>query len=335
MKKSLFLTSGVIILLISFWVGYRIHKNNIYEKEARTFLITASKSYKLTKYASDMLLTYWGTAIQGGEIKDLNGEMCYVSDINKAIEYAYLILTSEQVYSVLEDLNTELTSQMKTLNSPPKKYEKLNVLLLEIYNNINEYTELIKGHRLNYIQFGERISDLNKTLNTKLKETCLYLTDISDISDISDIKAKDIISEYINKKYATYKKQNEDFATNFSRQRGVKSLISSQNVFYREINKGLYSKKIEDENIVIFHYELKDIKGNIIDSSYDKKNPQCIKLSDIKIEGLYKAIKEMNIGSIWEIVIKSDEAYKDRKVEKIKPFSTIVAKVELLDVKNE
>ena len=54
----------------------------------------------------------------------------------------------------------------------------------------------------------------------------------------------------------------------------------------------------------------------------------------IEYEKLKKALKEMPKGSVWEVYIPQELAYGEREQAKIKPFSTLIFKIELIDVEN-
>ena len=43
----------------------------------------------------------------------------------------------------------------------------------------------------------------------------------------------------------------------------------------------------------------------------------------------------MPVGSVWEIIIPSELAYGEREAGPIKPFSTLIFKIELLACNND
>jgi FKBP-type peptidyl-prolyl cis-trans isomerase len=50
------------------------------------------------------------------------------------------------------------------------------------------------------------------------------------------------------------------------------------------------------------------------------------------IPGWTQALTRMPEGSIWEVYIPQNLAYKDRQAGPIKPYSTLIFKIELVKV---
>lgn len=50
------------------------------------------------------------------------------------------------------------------------------------------------------------------------------------------------------------------------------------------------------------------------------------------IKGWTEALTHMPVGSKWEIYIPQELAYGEREAGKIKPFSTLIFTVELLEI---
>ena len=50
------------------------------------------------------------------------------------------------------------------------------------------------------------------------------------------------------------------------------------------------------------------------------------------VPGFAEALRNMPVGSEWEIYIPAELGYNDREAGQIKPFSTLIFKVELLDI---
>ena len=53
------------------------------------------------------------------------------------------------------------------------------------------------------------------------------------------------------------------------------------------------------------------------------------------IKGWTEALTHMSVGSIWEVVIPNELAYGQRELGKIKPFSSLIFKIELLKCTND
>ena len=131
------------------------------------------------------------------------------------------------------------------------------------------------------------------------------------------------------KKYEAYKKTNEEWLAENAKKEGVKTLPSG--LQYKIIKQGTGEVAGKDDNVTV-RYEGKDIEGNVFDSSY-KRNPDTSTFRpDQVIKGWTEALTMMPEGSVWELYIPQDLAYGQRAAGKIKPFSTLIFKVELVKI---
>jgi FKBP-type peptidyl-prolyl cis-trans isomerase FklB len=73
------------------------------------------------------------------------------------------------------------------------------------------------------------------------------------------------------------------------------------------------------------------IDGTEFDSSYSRKEPSSFPVTGV-IKGWTEALTMMPVGSKWELYIPQELAYGSRNQSKIKPFSTLVFEVELLEI---
>jgi FKBP-type peptidyl-prolyl cis-trans isomerase len=74
------------------------------------------------------------------------------------------------------------------------------------------------------------------------------------------------------------------------------------------------------------------IDGTEFDSSYSRGQPAQFKVSGV-IPGWTEALQKMKTGDKWELYVPADLAYGDRQQgDKIKPGSTLIFQVEVLEV---
>ena len=104
----------------------------------------------------------------------------------------------------------------------------------------------------------------------------------------------------------------------------------------REKRNSIYKKENEQwlKNNAI--YEGKTINGKVFDATANhpgKKNDsfRC----DQVIKGWTEALTNMPVGSKWEIYIPQNLAYGEREAGQIKPYSTLIFTVELVDIEPE
>ena len=80
------------------------------------------------------------------------------------------------------------------------------------------------------------------------------------------------------------------------------------------------------------HYRGTLIDGTEFDSSYARNEPATFRANQV-IPGWTEALQLMPAGSKWMLYIPQDLAYGSREAgDVIKPFSTLIFEVELLEV---
>lgn len=81
-------------------------------------------------------------------------------------------------------------------------------------------------------------------------------------------------------------------------------------------------------------YEGRLIDGTIFDSSYERKDQVNKFRCNRVIKGWTEALTMMPVGSTWEIYVPQELAYGEQGMGKIKPYSTLIFKVELISIEN-
>ena len=132
-----------------------------------------------------------------------------------------------------------------------------------------------------------------------------------------------------NIKYGDSKQKNEDFLATNAKKDSVVTLPSG--VQYKIIKEGTGAQP-NDSSQVVVNYEGKLIDGTVFDSSYTRNEPATFGLNQV-IAGWQEALKLMPVGSEWEIYIPQEQGYGTRDMGNIPPYSTLIFKVELLDIK--
>ena len=132
----------------------------------------------------------------------------------------------------------------------------------------------------------------------------------------------------MSKKYKENKEKGAKFLADKEKDSEVKKLANG--VLYKVIKEGNGAKPDSTSRVKI-NYEGKLIDGTVFDSSYERKEPAEMALSMV-VPGFAEALRNMPVGSTWEIYIPADQAYGEREAGKIKPYSTLIFKVEMLDI---
>ena len=139
-------------------------------------------------------------------------------------------------------------------------------------------------------------------------------------------KSQAIKSQAMEQQYGDNKKKGAKYLADYAKKAGVKKLDGG--VLYRVIKEGK-GEMPKDTSLVRVHYEGKTIDGKVFDSSYKRKEPVQLRANQV-IPGWTTALTHMPVGSTWEVVIPYDKAYGDRETPQIKPFSTLIFKIELV-----
>ena len=137
------------------------------------------------------------------------------------------------------------------------------------------------------------------------------------------IKAREL-----EKTYGSNKEEGQKFMAANAKKEGVKTLPSG--VQYKVIKEGTGAIPA-DTSLVKVHYEGRLLNDSVFDSSYKRGEPINLRCNQT-IKGWTDAMVHMPAGSIWEVYIPQDLAYGEREQGIIKPFSTLIFKIELLEV---
>ena len=146
-------------------------------------------------------------------------------------------------------------------------------------------------------------------------------------------KQMDTIKEKaIDEKYADNKAAGEKFLAENKEKEGVITLPSG--LQYKVIKEGKGAKPTETDRVKV-NYRGTLIDGKEFDSSYKRNEPATFRANQV-IKGWTEALTMMPVGSKWELYIPSELAYGTRETGgDIKPFSTLIFEVELLEIVKE
>ncbi|MDO4824111.1 MAG: FKBP-type peptidyl-prolyl cis-trans isomerase [Bacteroidales bacterium] len=132
----------------------------------------------------------------------------------------------------------------------------------------------------------------------------------------------------LEKTYGDNRKAGEKYLAENKKKEGVVTLPSG--VQYKVITAGDGAMPT-DTTVVKCNYEGKLIDGTVFDSSYERNQPLEVDLAQPNvIDGWVEVLKLMPAGSKWEVAIPYDQAYKNREMGQIKPFSALIFTIETL-----
>lgn len=196
-------------------------------------------------------------------------------------------------------------------------------------------TQMIKG--ANYELFG---NDSTKTISLKNVLAGFaagakgkgQLMSIEEARKTIEVKMAAIKKASMEKQFGDYKKKNEQYLVENAKKEGIKTLPSG--VQYKVITEGKGAVPADTASIKV-HYEGKNIEGQVFDSSYQRGEPVTMYVNQM-IPGWKEVLAIMPVGSKWEVYIPADLAYgAEARGQVIKPFSTLIFTIELVDINNK
>ena len=106
--------------------------------------------------------------------------------------------------------------------------------------------------------------------------------------------------------------------------------VTDTGLQYEVLREGIGLKPKESSKVTL-HYVGKNIDGSEFDNTYSRGEPPSFVLGGV-IPGLVEGVQKMDVGSKYRFVVPAELAFGDRGAgKKIKPNSTLIYEVELLD----
>ena len=157
--------------------------------------------------------------------------------------------------------------------------------------------------------------------------------------EIDDAEAQTLVKDFFEKqeakqraaaaeKFKETKEKGEAYLAENAKKEGVVTLPSG--LQYQVIKEG-NGPLPKDTSLVKVNYEGKLIDGKVFDSSYKRKAPITMRANQV-IKGWTEALTRMPAGSVWAASPPPAPAPGAREQTEIKPFSTLIFKIELLEV---
>jgi FKBP-type peptidyl-prolyl cis-trans isomerase FklB len=123
--------------------------------------------------------------------------------------------------------------------------------------------------------------------------------------------------------------QNEEFLQKNKEKQGV--TVTPSGLQYEVIKMGTGAKPTAESTVKV-HYTVTLVDGTKFDSSVDRGQPAEFPVSGV-IQGWTEALQLMPVGSKFKIYLPENIAYGANGAgDVIKPFSTLIFEVELLEI---
>lgn len=216
------------------------------------------------------------------------------------------------------------------VNAGDDKKKAAYIMGLQVGQQLS--TQLVKG--VNQQVFGD---DSTKTISLKnllagfitgaTGKTGLMTPEIAN--QVAQSKMEQIKSVTMTKQYGANKVAGEKWLAVNKKKPGVVTLPSG--LQYKVIKEGKGAIPADTTTVKV-QYEGRTIDGKVFESSYKNGNGPVSMVPAQMIPGWTQALTRMPEGSIWEVYIPQQLAYKERQAGNIKPFSTLIFKIELVKV---
>lgn len=189
--------------------------------------------------------------------------------------------------------------------------------------------------------------DVARNVKTSVSEidSELFIQGYMNVLDSTNIlikeeNAQQVLTAYFQKKQAEkMKKQQEEaekekvvgekFLEENKSKEGVK--VTESGLQYIVLKEGTGAKPTAESKVKV-HYHGTLIDGTVFDSSVDRGEPTEFGVGQV-IRGWTEGLQLMSVGSKYKFFIPQDLGYGARQAgEKIKPYSTLIFEVELLEI---
>lgn len=220
------------------------------------------------------------------------------------------------------------------------------ILMVAFTNNLNAQKIKTKTDTISYA-LGHDIGKNLKNMEVEINAKFLYNGIIDGLAGKNDIFSEEQIKEFMiafqkdiqqkqqekkAREAAENKKKGLEFLAGNKKKAGIIELPSG--LQYKIIKEGTGAKPIATDKVKV-HYEGTLIDGTVFDSSYERGTPISFSLNGV-IKGWTEGLQLMKVGSIFMFYLSSDLAYGDKEPSpKIKAGSTLIFKVELIEIEKE
>ena len=255
-----------------------------------------------------------------------------------SMSYAIGYLQSQYVRQAIEQGQVVDTTYMDEFvkginegaNAGDDKKRAAYIMGLQVGQQIS--SQLVKG--VNREVFGD---DSTKTISLKNLLAGFIsgatgkkgLMTQENANQIAQSKMEAIKAKTMQKQYGPNKAAGEKFLADNKKKAGVVTLPSG--LQYKVIKEGKGAIPTDTTTVKV-QYEGRTIDGKVFESSYKNGQGPMTMQPRQMIPGWTEALTHMPEGSVWEVYIPQNLAYKDRQAGQIKPYSALIFKIELVKV---
>lgn len=230
-------------------------------------------------------------------------------------------MKTKQIITVIAVAGTMFTACNNGKTIPTAKIE----------SNIDSVSYLI-GYD-NGKSFNENIGSFPGGLNTDAFAEGFITGMYGDSTKVSVDDIRAFVNAYFmaaqQKEGESAKQAGIDFLVENAKKEGVTTTASG--LQYEVMTEGTGAKPVATDKVKV-HYHGTLLDGTVFDSSVDRGEPAEFGVTQV-IPGWTEALQLMTVGSKYKVFIPSELGYGEKGAgQSIKPNSTLIFEVELLDI---
>ncbi|MBQ0062691.1 MAG: FKBP-type peptidyl-prolyl cis-trans isomerase [Prevotella sp.] len=277
--------------------------------------------------AGAIILSSCGNSTPKANLNTKIDTLSYVMGMQPASELTGYLTTQLGIDSA--DIDEVLKGIAEVINAGDGKKEQaylqglmLGAQLKQMYNGINQ--QIAGKDSVEVLNKNDFMSGFFAT--ARGEETKLNRDSMATKIDalMSQVQAT-----YMEKEYGKNRVDGDKFLKENAKKDSVQVLPSG--VQFKVLKGGNGTKATEGQTVNV-KYEGRTIDGKVFDSNWSNTEGMDMMIGQM-IPGFNEALLTMDEGAIWEVYIPQDKAYGPRAAGQIKPFSTLIFKIELVKVK--
>ncbi len=192
------------------------------------------------------------------------------------------------------------------------------------------YAGQITGHQMGENQIKDQVNvDLfYKYFEASLKGDSTLTKDWTpeEAMQYLEVEEPKVEKRRLEAEFGENKKAGEEFLVNFKKEEGVQ--VTESGIAYKVLKEGEGVKPTTDSRVKVNYV------GTLVDGKeFDRSKDEPVEFGVTQvIPGWTEMLLLMNVGEKVKVVIPENLAYGTRDMGDIKPFSTLVFEVELVEV---
>ena len=160
------------------------------------------------------------------------------------------------------------------------------------------------------------------------------LMSVEDASKLAQRLIEEVKNETLLEQYGDNKKAGEDFMAaqaKLAKKKKSGITVLPSGLMYKVLTKGNGPVAKATDKVKV-KYEGRLLDGTVFDSTEKQGGEPATFSPNQVIKGWTEALTLMPVGSKWQLYIPQELAYGSREAGQIKPFSTLIFDVEVLEI---